>query len=259
MDKTIIQKYKGECIMEERGIVYIVRGKNFVKEALLSVHSLRKFCPDIPVTIFSDIEFQSDLVQNVVLIDKGQIRPKVDCIMDTPYKEAIFLDSDTIIDHDITEMFRILDKYEFAIAHDLGRKRKKISKLLPEYKAVPYEFPECNTGVFVFKNNDRVQNLFKKWNEIFYKYYDKFQWDQASFRCALWEVDLNLYILPPEYNIRSKMNREKQDRFHHEFGEEHLKPRIYHMHVDNRINQGTYEVKSVDEALKYCVKHHMPY
>ena len=55
------------------------------------------------------------------------------------------------------------------------------------------------------------------------------------------------------------MNREKQDRFHHEFGEEHLKARIYHMHADPRINQGTYEVKSMEEALEYCKKNMMRY
>jgi hypothetical protein len=68
-----------------------------------------------------------------------------------------------------------------------------------------------------------------------------------------------MYVLPPEYNVRSIANREKQDRFHHEFGEEHLKARIYHMHADPRINQGTYEVKSMEEALEYCKKNFMRY
>ena len=62
-----------------------------------------------------------------------------------------------------------------------------------------------------------------------------------------------MYIFPVEYNIRSKANREKQRKFHHEFGEEHLKPRIYHMHADS-INQGKYEVDSLQQILVKAVR-----
>jgi len=70
---------------------------------------------------------------------------------------------------------------------------------------------------------------------------------------------LKLYIFPVEYNIRSKANREKNRKMHDQFGEEHLTPRIYHMHADNRINKGTYEVASLEEALEYCKNNFMEY
>ena len=74
----------------------------------------------------------------------------------------------------------------------------------------------------------------------------------------MWKSNLNFYILPVEYNIRSKGNREKQHKFNHQFGKEHLKPRIYHMHAD-KINQGKYDVTSMGEALKYCKENFMEY
>ena len=61
-----------------------------------------------------------------------------------------------------------------------------------------------------------------------------------------------------EYNIRSKANREKQRKFHHEFGEEHLTPRIFHMHVDD-INNGKYGVESLEDVVEYCKKNFMEY
>ena len=67
-----------------------------------------------------------------------------------------------------------------------------------------------------------------------------------------------MYIFPVEYNIRSKANREKQRRFHHEFGEDHLKPRIYHMHADS-INQGKYDVESLEEIFDFCKQNFMEY
>ena len=131
-----------------------------------------------------------------------------------------------------------------------------------EYREIPYSFSEVNTGVFVFNKNEKTDKLFKDWRDCFYKYYNYCPWDQASFRISLWEnclQGLKLYIFPVEYNIRSKANREKQRRFHHEFGEEHLKPRLYHMHADPRINQGTYEIESLEEALEYCKNNFMEY
>ena len=65
--------------------------------------------------------------------------------------------------------------------------------------------------------------------------------------------------MPVEFNIRSKGNRQKQRDNKDRFGEQHLTPRIYHMHADTRINKGTYEIKSVDEALEYCKKNYMEY
>ena len=187
------------------------------------------------------------------------MRPKIDYIHETPYEETLFLDTDTIIDYNIEDMFEILERYDIAACHDLARKRKKYAVKIPEYGRIPYSFSEVNTGVMAFKKNEEVEHLFSLWRKYFYKYKHIVQWDQPSFRVSLWESDVELYIFPVEYNIRSKANREKQVRFHHEFGEQHLKGRIYHMHADPRINQGTYEVESLEDALEYCKNNFMEY
>ena len=114
----------------------------------------------------------------------------------------------------------------------------------------------------VFKNNQKVMSLFQAWKDNFYKYFNYCPWDQPSFRISLWQSiqdGLSFYIFPVEYNIRSKANREKNRRLHNEFGDEHLTPRIYHMHADTRINKGTYEIKSLDQALEVCKKNFMEY
>ena len=48
-------------------------------------------------------------------------------------------------------------------------------------------------------------------------------------------------------------------KFHNEFGEEHLTPRIYHIHADTRINKGTYEIETLEEALEIVKKNFMEY
>ena len=241
-----------------RGVLYIAFGDNFIKEMLLSAESVKKYNPDMHITAFTDRPVRSEFVDDHKIIDVRHIRAKVDHVHLSPYEETIFLDTDTIIDHDIVEMFGILEKYDFAICHDLARKRENVSRLIPEYREIPYAFSEVNPGVMVFKKSEPVLDFFRLWREYFYKYFNRWPYEQPTFRVALWKSDLSFYILPVEYNIRSKANRKKQRLLHHEFGEEHLVPRIYHMHADN-INQGQYNVESLEQALKHCEENMMEY
>jgi len=243
----------------EKGVLYIAFGENFVKEMLISAESVKKHNPNLHITAFSDREIDSLFIDDYKIIEVNHIRAKVDYVAQTPYNKTIFLDSDTIVDYNIEEMFEILDHYDFAICHDLARKRKNVSRLIPEYAKIPYAFSEVNPGVMVFEKTDEVVEFFDLWKKYFYRYFSMWPYEQPTFRVALWESGLDFYILPPEYNIRSKGNRDKQRKFHHEFGADHLAPRIYHMHADNRINQGIYEVESVDDALEYCKNNLMEY
>lgn len=246
----------------DRGILYIATGKNFTRELLLSAESVKKHNPGIHISAFVDYPIESEFVDQFYQIDAKHIRPKVDFIEQTPYEETIFLDTDTIIDYNIMDMFDLLDNFDLGITHCIARKRKKYSELIPEYGKIPYSFSECNTGVFVFKKNEKTLKLFSDWKKYFQKYYNVCPWDQASFRVSIWKAcleGLKMYIFPVEYNIRSKANREKNRKRHDQFGADHLTPRIYHMHVDNRINKGTYEVSSLEEALTYCKNNFMEY
>ena len=246
----------------ERGILYIAFGDNFIKELCFSAETVKRHNPDLHITAFTDKEFKSEFVDDVKIIEVGHLRPKIDYIHQAPYEQTLFLDTDTIITYDISDMFELLDVYDIALVHDLARKRLKYCDNIPEYGAIPYAFSEVNTGVMVFEKNERVMKLFDRWKSNFYKYKSVAPWDQPSFRISLWETiqedDLQLYVLPVEYNIRSKANREKQRRFHHEFGEAHLHPRIFHMHADD-INNGKYNVDSCDEVEEYCKKNHLEY
>jgi hypothetical protein len=242
-----------------KGVLYIAFGECFMKELTFSAESLKKYNPELHVTVFTDKPFECKFVDSVEIMEVRHLRPKIDYIKFTPYDQTIFLDTDTIINHSLDDLFGILEKYDMALVHDLARKRKKFKDTIPEYGAIPYSFSEINTGVIAFKKNEKVIKLFEAWRENFYKYYQVVPWDQPSFRISVWNSDVTMYVLPPEYNVRSVANREKQDRFHHEFGEEHLKARIYHMHADPRINQGTYEVDSMEQALEYCKKNFLRY
>jgi len=241
-----------------KGIVYTVYnavGDQFFKELSVSVESFRRFHPDLHITCFSDMEPDKLLqlvpgINKCVQIDCKILRAKVDVLKHSPYEKTLYLDSDTVFDYHINDIFDMLDEYELVIAHCLARKREKYSKHIPEYKNIPYAFSELNTGVMGFKKCENTNKLFDLWKKYYRKHYNICPYDQPSFRVSLWESKAKLYILPPEYNARSKQNRQKQRNLHHEFGEEHLKERILHMHHGKN---------TVAEALNYCMENYLEY
>lgn len=245
----------------KRGIVYIAFGDNFIKELCFSAESVKKHNPNLHITAFVDKPIECPHVDNWQVISPQHLRPKIDYLYKTPYEETIFLDTDTVIQRDIEEMFDVLEAVDFAACHDLARKRKKYSAGIKEYGDIPYGFSEVNTGVMVFKKNRLVLELLLEWRQNFYRYYQVCPWDQPSFRVTLWnkiKQGLKFLVLPVEYNIRSRANREKQRKFHHQFGEEHLSPRIFHMHVDD-INNGKYNVNDLEQINEYCKNNFMEY
>ena len=77
-------------------------------------------------------------------------------------------------------------------------------------------------------------------------------WDQPSLRILLWKYKASLFILPPEYNVRSKDLLEKINSSKNLLGDDHMKPRIYHMHIFKDIYEKdkNYDFIPEDEIIK---------
>ena len=106
------------------------------------------------------------------------------------------------------------------------------------------------------------QTFFSMWKEYFYKYFKETNgWDQVSLRISLWRSNVRVHHFPFEYNIRSIANREKQDRFKHEFGEQHMSPRIFHLHYNPEVHHGKfkYTLDEFEEFEKLIVEQAVKY
>ena len=265
-------KLENMTTIADKGVIYIVFGEAYVKEALFSAQSVKKFSPGLPIVFFTDVEdvLDSPFVDHASIINPKHQRAKVDFIGHSPFEKTIYLDSDTCVVRDISDMFDLLDRFDIGGIHDFARKREKYSNLVPEYKEIPYSFSEINGGVFVFKRNQRTCDFFNLWRKKFYENYDKTSgWDQVSLRVALWQSDVSLYVLPLEYNVRGKDNRAKIDLPHvkSELGEGHMAPRILHMHASKDdipgkikgIHQGKYDIDNFDDFYNYYIRNHYRY
>jgi hypothetical protein len=225
------------------GYIYIVSNSvggiketDYIKEAIFSAKSLRALDSNANITLFTDIEVK-DSVFNEVKIVKMSLRCKQKFFLESPYDKTIYIDSDTYINHNISDMFQMLNKYELLGCHDYARKR---IFNIPEYMKIPYCFSEINGGILAFKKCHNFNKLIELWNHYYNKYYSIVIWDQPSFRIATWESNINLYILPNEYNRRALATKDKCINCRRSgdprFGKEHLKTRIYHFHGLEKMN-----------------------
>jgi hypothetical protein len=194
----------------DNGVVYIVttdRSEVYLKAAINSARSVSQFCPGLGVHLFTD-SFGMEMVgqlKDSPFSSCGEIknphyRSKVDYLAETPFKRTLYLDSDTRVVRDISEMFTLLDRFDLALAH---AHKRNYQKTLAEWnEVIPESFPQYNGGVILFKNTPGVVSFMREWGTNFHE--AGFRKDQVTLREMLWKTELRLATLPPEYNVRWK-------------------------------------------------------
>ena len=240
--------------LKEKGYVYMAFGENFYLECLDSVKIL-KSTTNLPIHLFTDKKNipkeERALFFSISYLPNLHLRSKVDYISLSPFTKTIYLDTDIIVVKKIDKLFNLLDNFDILATLDTARKRKNMSELINEYRKIPYAFGEVNSGLLCF-NKFAKEKILKKWPKIFYKYMkESGGWDQPSLRILLWKTNASLYILPPEFNIRSKNLLKKIKMNKKILGEDHMSPRVYHMHLYDEIYKNKIKkVLSKDELIK---------
>ena len=233
-----------------KGFIYVASnnvsstGHDYVQEAIFSAESLRKHEPEAQITLFTDKKIKNK-VFNEIKIVKMSLRCKQNFLLESPYEKTILLDTDTYVNHNLNDLFDLLDKYELVGCSDYSRKR---IFPIPEYMNIPYGFSELNTGVVGYKKCKNFQKFIELWLHYYQKYRKIVPWDQPSCRIALWESNINLYMLPIEYNRRGKHTKEKcinlRKKGDPRFDKDHLKTRIFHYHGLEKLSEQEKEDKA---------------
>jgi len=188
------------------GIIYVTYGKKYVEAAIYSAKSARKHCPDINIHLFVDapnfehFQFEKETFPftSIEVIENPHRRSKVDCISKTPFDRTLYLDSDTTVAQDISEIFNVLDRFDIAAVQAMHRNSKSGQTYWTV--RIPDPFPQFNSGVMLFRKNPQVLDLLENWSKAYAE--SGLRHDQPTLRELLWFSDLRLYALPPEYNVR---------------------------------------------------------
>jgi hypothetical protein len=182
---------------ETYGFCYVANTEGYIEEALRSVASLRRASPSCPITIIAPrtlFRDHSDIMSWIELPADIPAGPIVKAAARfAPYDRVIFIDTDTFITDDFSDLFSILDAFDIAAAHEPARGWDYLTP-------VPRAFCELNTGVLVFRNSDKIAQFFSDWTANYSAIGLKN--DQPAFRLTLWQrPDIRVATLPSEYNI----------------------------------------------------------
>lgn len=186
-----------------RGVVYCATGEDYVSEAKISARSLKEHNPSLSITMFTDGAREPDIFDEVRKISSSGngFLDFIRAMERTPYDETLFLDSDTYITDNLSDIFASLERFDFVISQIPGHITSGKGDFAPD---VPDSFPQYNTGVIAYTSNDAVIELLSEWQSVFEDALeDGFAGhDQGFLSELLWHKDVRYLTLPPEYNCR---------------------------------------------------------
>lgn len=177
----------------DRGILYVATDDDLVDEAILSAESARSAIEDVSLGIVVEGEKSVDYFDTVINLKSPSygFKDKIKGMNKSPFNKTIYLDTDTYIHEDISEIFSLLNRFDIAATHNPNRDLYTNTAL-----GVPECFPEYNTGVIAFNKTLR-DGFFTEWCE---NYSEDHLGDQPSFRKVLYNSDIKTATLPREYN-----------------------------------------------------------
>jgi hypothetical protein len=202
---------------DKNGILYCAIGKYYLKQAELSYSSFLRFNKTIPASIYTDQVIENNIWDKVITANSIEkvnydnlMIYKLESLLQTPYQNTLYLDADTYILDDISDIFFLTEhKFDLAFCHGhhraerfriLSNAIKSNYKLATFCQGLPISFAPLQGGLILFKKEQT--NLFFQQVKSTYlecEYFD----DQAIIRELLWKSDIRFYILPPEYNFNS--------------------------------------------------------
>lgn len=182
---------------ESTGFLYIATGEEFVKEARLSAQTVDEQHPHIPICLITDSEVTDPVFDQVQILDNPEFgfEDQILNLADTPFDRTIYLDSDIYADDSVEDLFEILNQIDVALAYSQSREAWSIA-------GVPEAYPEYNSGVMAYRLTDQFQKFLSRWEDIYFtgKKGEETMRNQPSLRKALYESEVRIATLTPEYN-----------------------------------------------------------
>lgn len=190
----------------DKGVVYVAINDFHIYQAIKSAGSIKKWMPEIGITLFSNHSISDSIIDNNVIISTDNyIRGlKARYILQTPYSKTLFLDTDTYVCEDISHIFSLLDEYDMGYVHAKNRIPEYYNQFIDEWNETPSWFPFINSGVILFNRNEQVMKTLSDWESMHQIFYRKNPdvGDQLAFRHAIYHNHLKILTLIPEYNLK---------------------------------------------------------
>ncbi len=197
-----------------RRVLYAVYGsENYLAEAMRSARSLRARGGDFEIVVYTTPEsaqgLETRVFDRVEIVEfKRRANMRIDfalklhAITNGLSSETLFLDSDTYVCGNLDAAWALLQRFDVLACHAPYRRRFRYENYRePDFVSdVPAGFCEMNTGVIFLRDNNRTRSMVQAWANLYAQ--APLSGDQYLFMDAVYNSDVNLYVLPSEYNYR---------------------------------------------------------
>ena len=204
-----------------QGIVWVNSSHQncrYVREAERSAKSVRRFIEqNTDFVLVSDrvhedldpvFDYQAPVHFHVptCLNDKihfnGQMVAKLSVLKEMTWEKNLYLGADIVaLQPGIQDIFRLLDHFDIAVAHAPVRINLSAGKD-EKLDSLPKCFPEMNCDLIAYRRSNSLGVFFSEWERIYSTNSINHGHDQGAFRYLLYNSNLRVYILPPEFNYR---------------------------------------------------------
>ena len=134
---------------------------------------------------------------------------KTDVYLYSPFVKTLYLDCDTLVLSDISQISFLLDYFDILLRH-IYRPVLDANKRLFANTTRLGDTGAFNSGVLGFRKNEKVERFFTCWRERFAAL--GFRQDQPSLVEALYQSDVRLLPLHEKWNVGDTWRSSRQDR-----------------------------------------------
>ncbi|QUS34856.1 putative nucleotide-diphospho-sugar transferase [Falsirhodobacter algicola] len=182
--------------MAAQGIVFGATGRLYRKLACRAARNVRLVMPDCPIDLYTDEPPEDAVFDRVFRVSADGPRPKMEALIRSRFERTLYLDCDAVVVNDVSDIFAMLERFDIVGAHEqYGSSQVTLQKVMRD---LPTAFRQINGGVLGVRRSAETTAFLERWGAEFRS--RKLRFDQPLLREMLWESDLRLGVLPPEYN-----------------------------------------------------------
>lgn len=179
------------------GVIFAATGKNYTELAERAARSVKEHCPELAIDLFTDQLVELCVFDRIHKLENPHRRSKIDAMAASRFDKTLYLDADLFVVADVRDVFEVLDRFDMAMTQDQARNGSHAQTFWR--KPLSNAFPQFNSGVIAFRRNCKVDRLLDRWSVAVRE--NNLKIDQPVLRELIWDGDVKVATLPPEYNL----------------------------------------------------------
>lgn len=183
--------------MPNRGILYIASGDKYIQEAHRAARRAHRVT-DLPISIVVDREVEAEVYDHIIIDEDPEhgVSDKARNLLKSPYDETIYMDSDTFVVEEVSELYGCLNRASLAVTLDPHEGSLYSGKYEID-EEIPNSIPEYQTGVIVYRQTSDINNFIDNWTS---RHKSPEFPDQLSFRETVYNHSIDFEIFSSRYN-----------------------------------------------------------